>query len=346
MKRDGFTIIEMLVAIGLLTALLAGSAVIFGISVQAQRTAKATSEISRRLRAITDQLNADFAGLQKDAPLAIWFEYDSITNNRHDQILFFADGDFQTTKQYKSTDNTIIGTISGNVARVYYGQADEIDYTNRTNTEKAVVNGYKTFNTLARRQHILTDEVQDVSSNAKLVMFPDPTNNNFVKTFIPFRDNDPEILDDDFGNDVFEYDAVPLSWWQGAGNDININGMDFRDRLLTTCFEITNDIGRPGIDFAAGQTLHMLMAEGVGSFEIQWSSPMGQWWPGADPDGDGVDNDFAFGHYFNMADGVNLVNWGVFPFFPRALKFTFTLYDSLGIYESGKRFTHIVYLDD
>jgi hypothetical protein len=32
--------------------------------------------------------------------------------------------------------------------------------------------------------------------------------------------------------------------------------------------------------------------------------------------------------------------------FPQALKFTFTLYDSLGIYEDGKRFTHIVYLDD
>ena len=334
MKSVGFTIIEMLVAIGLLSALLAGSAVIFSVSVRAQRTAKATAEISRRLRAITDQLNADFAGLRKDAPLAVWFEYNSTTNNRHDQILFFADGDFQTMRQY------VNGTISGNVARVYYGQADEIDYASRTDTDKSVVKGYKTFNTLARRQHILTNEVQDVSSNARLVVFPDPE--HFDETFVPFDNSG----DDDFGNDVFEYDTVPLSWWQATGNDINAE--TFRNRLLTTCFD--NISGRAGIDFTAGQTLHMLMSEGVGSFEIQrWGDPFtGQlrWWPGADPDGDGVDNNFAFGHYFNMAGGVNLVNWGVLPVFPRALKFTFTLYDSLGIYEGGKRFTHIVYLDD
>ncbi len=326
MKRRGFTIIEMLVAIGLLSAMLAGSAVIFSVSVQAQRTAKATSEISRRLRAITDQLNADFAGLQKDAPFAIWFEYNSTTQNRHDQILFFADGDFQTTRQY------VNGTISGNVARIYYGQADEIDYANRTDT--AWGKGYKTFNTLARRQHILTDEVG-------LPPFPDPT--DFDNTFVPFYDNGTEIV----GNDVLEYDTVPLSWWQAMGNDID--AVAFRDRLLVTCFD--NISGRAGIDFAVGQTLHMLMLEGVGSFEIQLGfAPMGQlqWMPGTDPDGDGVDNDFAFGHYFNIniAGVVNVPNWGGLSTLPQALKFTFTLYDSLGIYEGGKRFTHIIYLDD
>jgi len=344
MKKRGFTIVEMLVAIGLLTALLAGSAVIFSVSVQAQRTAKATSEIARRLRAITDQLNADFAGLQKDAPLAIWFEYDSTTGNRHDQILFFADGDFQTTKQYKSTNDTIIGTISGNVARVYYGQADEIDYASRTNTDKAVVNGYEVFKTLARRQHVLTEVVQDVINDVevRLVVFPDPDADaaDFVNTFVPFYDNGTEIV----GNDVLEYDTVPLAWWQGTTNNMSSN-----NKLIETCFTCLDyAVGRPGIDFATGQTLHMLMSEGVGSFEIQRWSAMGQRWVtiATDPDGDGVDNDFAFGRYFNMAGRVSVANWRGLPTLPRALKFTFTLYDSLGIYENGKRFTHIVYLDD
>ncbi len=33
-------------------------------------------------------------------------------------------------------------------------------------------------------------------------------------------------------------------------------------------------------------------------------------------------------------------------FFPRALKFTFTLYDSKGIIKGGREFTHIVYIGD
>ncbi len=33
-------------------------------------------------------------------------------------------------------------------------------------------------------------------------------------------------------------------------------------------------------------------------------------------------------------------------FFPKALKFTFTIFDSKGIIENGKTFTHIIYLDD
>jgi prepilin-type N-terminal cleavage/methylation domain-containing protein len=344
MKRRGFTIIEMLVAIGLLTALLAGSAVIFSVSVQAQRTAKATSEISRRLRAITDQLNADFAGLQKDAPLAIWFEYDSNTQNRHDQILFFADGDFQTTHQYNN------GTISGNVARIYYGQAHEIDYATRDikqiykdideDPEDGLID-IKGVKLLARRQHVLTGD-------EGLPVFPDTT--DFEESFSPAD------------NDFFEYDTMSLVGWEGM-----LNSSDHRDQFLSICFDnginLTNGqlmgiSGRPGVDFKEIRTLHMVMLEGVGSFEIQWwgwdvAMSQWRWWPSSDLDdkGDLSYPEFkvwglVFGRYFNMAGGVNLANWAGLPTLPRALKFTFTLYDSLGIYEDGKRFTHIVYLDD
>jgi len=198
MKRRGFTIIEMLVAIGLLTALLAGSAVIFSISVQAQRTAKATSEISRRLRAITDQLNADFAGLQKDAPLAVWFEAEFVSTGlpapddwaikgRHDHILFFAEGDFQTTGQYGNNNST----VTGNMARIYYGQANEIDYSTR-NIRKCYreldvdgdglidIQGAKL---LAKRQHVLTGD-------GAITIFPDvEPAADFENSFSP-ADND------------------------------------------------------------------------------------------------------------------------------------------------------------
>jgi len=102
----------------------------------------------------------------------------------------------------------------------------------------------------------------------------------------------------------------------------------------------------------------MLMAEGVGSFEIQWAIgpyAISRWWPSSELDDKGnlIYPDFAepvpglaFGDYFNMAGGVTVANWVGLQTLPRALKFTFTLYDSLGIYKDGKRFTHIVYLDD
>lgn len=123
MKR-AFTITELLVAIGLLAAVLAASGLIFHYSVDAQRTASATSEIMRNLRAITDQLNADFDGLYKDAPLIVYSRVDGTKKVRADKIVFFSTGDFRTTRQYD--DKTTAGnkTVAGNVARVFYGQSD------------------------------------------------------------------------------------------------------------------------------------------------------------------------------------------------------------------------------
>jgi hypothetical protein len=261
--------------------------------------------------------------------------------------MFFTEGDFQTTHQYDN--GTVNGTLSGNVARVYYGQAHEIDYATR-NIKQIYrdidedgdglidITGAKL---LARRQHVLTGD-------AGLAVFPDRA--NFANSFSPAD------------NDFFEYDTMSLGGWEDT-----LNNNDYRDQFLSMCFDGEIDLtngqqtgisGRPGIDFEEIHTLHMVMLEDVGSFAIQWwvwDAAMGQWrwWPSSDPNGDGDqgDSDFvvqgpAFGRYFNMAGGVNLANWAGLPTLPRALKFTFTLYDSLGIYEDGKRFTHIVYLDD
>ena len=74
-----------------------------------------------------------------------------------------------------------------------------------------------------------------------------------------------------------------------------------------------------------------------------------------------------FGVYFNMPGGVTPTvppdpNWSRFEdikakpefslqldfaeFPPDALKFTFRLYDSRGIIEGGREFTHIIYLGE
>ncbi len=119
--RRAFTITELLVAVGLLAVVLAASGMIFRYSIDAQRTASATAEIMRTLRAITEQINADFAGIQKNAPMVIRFENDS-NELQADSIVFFAVGDFQTTNTYPPTDGE---PVRGNVARIYYGQARE-----------------------------------------------------------------------------------------------------------------------------------------------------------------------------------------------------------------------------
>ena len=120
--KKAFTITELLVAIGLLVVVLAASGMIFHYSVDAQRTASATSEIMRNLRAITDQLNADFDGLCKEAFLGIYYERSN--GVRADKIVFFSTGDFRTIRQYP--DDIVVG----NIAVIFYGQSDEIIDTN------------------------------------------------------------------------------------------------------------------------------------------------------------------------------------------------------------------------
>lgn len=68
----GFTIIELLVAMGLFAAVIAAAGMIFNYSLESQRVAAATAEIMRTLRAITDQLDIDFQGLRTDGYLVLW----------------------------------------------------------------------------------------------------------------------------------------------------------------------------------------------------------------------------------------------------------------------------------
>jgi len=338
-----FTLIEMVVAIALLSMVLGFSSVIFKTSIEAYRTAGANTEIMQKLRAITDQLNSDFKGLQKDAPLLIWFYQDTGVSepNRYDQIMFFANGDFQSTGLYNGR------TLVGNVARIFYGQA----VVNRDITVNFVPPWWEENEEkriLGRRQHILTADLT-------LIDFPNITDPvTFTSSFISQN------------NDAYEYDKISLAQWQMISNDSAYN-----NQVIDTCF-----YGRPGIDLEgliAWPTLHMLMSEGVGSFQIQWAywyvsgtNVECRWWPNSDPDGDPVtaDSDFSamnasqFGIYFNTPGGVNpalywygpegakiQTGWTFAGFYPKALKFTFTLYDSKGIIRNGRTFTHIVYLE-
>jgi type II secretory pathway pseudopilin PulG len=148
--KKAFTITELMVAVGLMAAVMAGTGYVFKVAVEAQRTANATSEIMRNLRGITDQLDRDFRGILKDAPLAISFWTNPPANNlRADRIRFWASGDFQSLRQYPVGTNG--KTVSGNVACISYGQSLSPDPFAASNDGRAA-------KILTRRQTIFTSD--------------------------------------------------------------------------------------------------------------------------------------------------------------------------------------------
>ncbi len=286
--KKGFTLIELVVAVALLAMVITFASVIFRVSIEAYRTAGANTEIMQKLRAVTDQLNADFKGAiwNPQGKVRFGFGNSDIDGKnvevRSDSIAFFANGDFQSTKQYpytKSSGGEGLKTISGNVATIFYGLADVTGYDQREkyDPKKKI---------LVRRQTILAAD-----SSLKNDLDLDPPGEDQPGEYCNTKSLSELIAD--------EFDA----------NDI----MD-----------------KPNLDPNDVNDLVMYMADGVDDFTIQYvglddtGKEFNQWRP---ENGDiPLPEDFRFG--------------------PLAFKFTFTLYDSKGIIERGREFTHIVYLGD
>jgi type II secretory pathway pseudopilin PulG len=380
-KYKAFSIIELLVAIALLVMMAGLASIVFSTTVKAHRKATASIEVARNLRVLTDQLTTDLRGLRKDAPLMIRFDFrdnsidsdgsGTIESDEYDfsgygMIHFFADGNFQTMRQYEYDDNgdgAVDGskTIFGNLARVYYGHANS----------DAATTDFETYQALARKSHILTadagiktvyNEIPLVSDWPAVPSVPDYT--QFAATFgqTAYGTNSDE--------NELEFNTITLTQWLAA-LDYTANADVFIDYCM-------DDDSRPFIDLSAMETLHLLMAQGVIDFQVQFAYTADdlaavpglfagvRWWPSADPAGDGtVSSDFVgmnsgnpFGVYFTLPNGTTDTDWfniqncetdGILfldTFYPKALKFTFTLRDLNGIFEAGKTFTHIVYIDN
>ena len=113
--NKAFTLIELVVAIAILAMVLSFAGVVFKVSIGAYRTAIANAEIMRKLRAITDQLNTDFKSVGKGMPIVVW----------RDRIVFLANGDFQSIRQYTDLSGTK-KTVAGNLASIFYGMTDTV----------------------------------------------------------------------------------------------------------------------------------------------------------------------------------------------------------------------------
>ncbi len=341
--NKAFTLIELLVAIGILAIIMSFASVIFKVSIGAHRTAIANAEIMQKLRAITDQLNADFEGLRKDGeifvvwvakpvPAADYKDNDLDGYERFDRIMFFADGDFQSYK--------VNPMVRGNIARIFYMIA-------RNGMVRAQGQD-RTKRVLARAQHILT-------ADQRLADFPDP--NSF---------SDAQWYE---WNNRYEYDKISLDGWKEIAWENKINMLSVMSDITVGTSNVNESIRGVTVEPSDANSIHMLLCEGVGEFKIQgWYDAQQRWIPEVDPDGDG---DLADTHFFfadpNSVPGVlypypssgvvtiNNINYpreqvdeahfNAIPGLGRALKFTFTLYDSKGIIKEGMTFTHIVYLD-
>ncbi|MBN1817600.1 MAG: prepilin-type N-terminal cleavage/methylation domain-containing protein [Sedimentisphaerales bacterium] len=377
-KNKAFTIIELLVAMALLTVLLLVSGMVFRMAADAHRRAGATTEIMQKLRAITDQLDNDFAGLRKDAMIFIIWQ--AINENgryvRHDKIVFFADGNFQSY-QPDATGNV----LSGNLARISYMQARPVrpsDFPGSWWQHPSAANVEPINRILARSQHIL--------SSGQAILFPDFTRLPSSGTF-----DQAENLQWEWWNNSLEYDNQTLTAWK----NLPLSKKQYLLPVLTDVkwSNITNVSGGLIVEGQTATNVHNLFAQGVGEFSIQsWlalDNEPPRWFPEVDPDGDGNISDTDFFLAGSVIDEENVPGL-LYPHVPtspaldaggilssrtisstvgqslwyyprteidekhfekipglgRALKFTFTLYDSKGVFTDGKTFTHIVRLGD
>ncbi len=345
LRSRGFTLIELVVSIGILALVLSFAGVIFRVSIDSQRFAIANAEIMQKLRAITTQLNADFKGLRKDGEIFItWVAKqgpntspsDPNAYERFDRIVFFADGDFQS---YKA--NPI---IRGNIARISYMLAKSGGVASSLQSPEKRI--------LARTQHIMT-------ADPNLPAFFDP--NSFT------------VEQWDRWNNWYEYDKLSLEEWKFSFTLVQKAEMLSVISGIGVSTDVEEDM-RIGavVNPADPDSIHMLLCEGVGEFKVQgWYRAQQRWVPEVDPDGDGdlTNTDFVMAEtgsgldpelvpvilYPYVGIGIRNINYpseyldeahfSSIPGLGRALKFTFTLYDSKDIIKNGRTFTHIVYLD-
>lgn len=349
--KKAFTLIELMVAVGILAIILSFSGIVFNASIETYRVASANAEIMRKFRAITDQLDADFEELCKDGEIFVaWVAQpklgydpcDPDSYERFDRIMFFADGDFQS---YGSP------MVRGNLARISYMLVTKDTPLGPLRARPQRI--------LARTQHILT-------SDPSVPRSLDP--NTFTDTDRTWRD----------WHNLYEYDKLPplggsLEQWKHIPWDLKADMLSVITDVNVGTSPPDPDLRGAHVDPADPTTIHMLLCEGVGEFEVQgWYDLQARWLPEVDPDSDGdlTDSNFFLGSSWVPAmlypyriavpfpyGFVNINNiiaytgpldetdFNNIPGLGRALKFTFTLFDSKGIIEQGRTFTHIVYLD-
>ncbi len=356
--RRAFTLMELVVALGIMALVMSFAGVIFRVSTDSHRLALANAEIMQKLRAITEQLDSDFRGLRKDGEVLVFWRAERKANytganrnaeeafDRFDRIMFFADGDFQT---YRASP-----AVRGNLARVSYalasGPSANPAEPNRPQSQKPE------RRILARTEHILVapSTATDPCDPLGTGKFTDSQWRDWLSSA--------------------ESDSISMRGWEliplakkvdilSVIGDVEVGlGEQNTSKKNVTIGGVTLDPNKP-------DSLHAFMCRGVGQFKVQgWSDAENRWIPQVNPNGDASlkdDSDFILegdemhprqipGVWYPRGPAIFgnrqittlSGDFNTIPGLGRALKFTFTLYDSRGLVKGGRTFTHIVYLDN
>jgi prepilin-type N-terminal cleavage/methylation domain-containing protein len=381
--KKAFTIVELLVAVALLAMLMAISSMVFSAAVKAYRTAGAAAEIAAKLQVMTQQLDDDLRGLRKEGEfIIVWQPSEQVKGDgtildgdndnipdqyiSFDRLFFFADTDSSTYHE-QILNNPPGGTrrIQSNLARICYSFGrDAADWnTAETNYRSAVEQPLGEKRLFCRTQHL-------ISGDADLPTFPNITTWNLAdfenKNFWNMTTSAPG----------YEYQTMNMEdWW-----NIPDGSPPIKSQILSLILDIqVNNCGitqgSPVVDLTKAASLYHIFSQGIGQFHVQvWREDLSRWFPEYDPNGDG---NYGDSDYPTMTSGGvtvittsrkagsaitlsvianqpgdiqnywynNSAAWFQFPW-AKALKFTFTLYDSKGVFKDGKTFTHIVYLND
>jgi len=368
-NNKAFTLIEVLVAVALFVVVIAMAGTVFRVGIESHRMAQANAEIMQTFRSITDQLNADFRGLCKEGEIYIAWKTDPSIKarggksnpdyGRHlglDRIVFFTKGDFQSYERDRNSRQV----IRGNVARVSYMLGSKPDDNGVIQRALALSQPERV---LQRTQHILTQN-KDLAAFAPL-LDADETDSNEADWYA--------------WHNYQEYDKITLQQWLDMNEISKFNALSMATAIRVQTPDLTNQglWGSQYHDNLPAKHAHTVFGEGVGTFKIQgwydFAGTGGRWVPDEDPnqDGDYTDSDFLLdtahdgvfwllypgprtyasvnlGGEFQALDFTGMLSEERFNDIPglgRAMKFTFTVYDSRGLIPKGRTFTHIVYLD-
>jgi hypothetical protein len=349
-------------AVGLLVIVMSIAGVIFRVAVNSHRMAAAHAEILQKLRIITTQLDADFDGLLKDQEIFVaWVDPNSRDPNRFDRIMFFSStGDFQA---YHTQ-------AEGDVARISYMIANDASHAYAQPARERV---------LARTQHIM------VSSNEPAGFYGLQTPESLTDAGWFGWHNHQEIegrVVNKIGQ-WKQLPADVRVRALRAVTDIDIDQETIGDGTEGTHVELHGIEGiNASIHKVLCEGVGQFRIQGWYEYESTEGTeetvppPAPRWVPEMDvdrgPDGDSNSVNGVDAHtsdFFSEDNALGYVHWsepnaeiylgGEFseletlqdvsldevPGLGRALRFTFTLYDSKGVIQGGRTYSHIVYLD-
>jgi prepilin-type N-terminal cleavage/methylation domain-containing protein len=312
-KKKAFSLIELLVAVGLLAVVMVMAGAIFRAAISSYQVAKANAQVLQRLRDITGQLDRDLKGICRQGQVfAVCLTEPSAgqkgPHRRFDRLVFMTNGDFESYNPARTTAGKD-KTIHGNTALVSYMLARRLDRGSGKYVPASQIQPVRRV--LARTQHILTPETFEATLD------PNRLGSNSADWFT--------------WHNRQEYDTLTVGQWAQMPASAKANALSMITDYDVNDATLKPDLRGACVDPCEPNSIHMLLCDGVGDFSVQG-------WDDRDPN-----------HWVPEADAKGTLaptSYYALPGDGRAVKFTFTLYDPKGILKTGRTFTHIVYLKD